>query len=35
MVKMIQNYRIYFIDDLEMYDISIKFEMYFWNYYEN
>ena len=35
MVKMIQNFRIYFINDLEMYDVSIKFEILFWNFYEN
>lgn len=35
MVKMIQSFRIYFVNDLEMFDISIKFEALFWTFYDN
>ena len=35
MVKMIQNFRIYFINDLELFDISIQFEHLFWSFYGN
>lgn len=32
---MIQNFRIYFLKDQEMLDISIKFEALFWDIYTN
>ena len=33
MVKMIQNFRIYLINDQAMFDVSVKFEELFWKYY--
>ena len=35
MVTMIHSFRVYFINDMAMFDISIKFEMIFWSIYKN
>lgn len=35
MVAMIHKYRNYFVFDKEMLDISIKFEILFWDIYKN
>lgn len=35
MVTMIHNFRLAFMNDKEMYDISIKFEKLFWDNYSD
>jgi hypothetical protein len=35
MVTMIQNSKVYFVIDMEMYDIAIQFEELFWKTWEN